>query len=113
MFVSALVITTALGALFASGVLLRYAVIGSGRPWRISIGIGLYAAVALLASVKFCHDVVVYRDLWNDESSVIALLNYLGILMINAHGLLLVVLGCGWLYWTSASRVAKQDTPAG
>ncbi len=97
MFVYAFVITGGLGALIAAAVLLRHVLVRRSASRRTAIAAIVYALAALAGAAKFCYDLVANWHLWSDDSTAIALLNFIGIIMINSFSLLLVVAGCVWL----------------
>ncbi len=113
MLIYALVTTAGVGALLASGALVRYAFIRRHRSRLTSVAIGVYALAALAGSLKFCYDLVVHRHFWTDDSTAIAVLNFVGILMLNYFNLLLVLVGCGLLYVASKLGAASRSTRVG
>lgn len=111
-FIYALVVSAGLGALLASGCLVRYALTRCKRSRGISVAVGMYAFAAFAGAIKFCYDLTIHRDFWGDDSTAIAVLNFVGILMLNSFGLLLSVFGCAALYLSSKSDAAKQGVGA-
>ena len=101
MFVYAFVITSGVGTLLAAAVLLRYTLVRPSASRGAAIAAILYACAALAGVAKFCYDLVTHWHLWSDDSTAIAMLNFIGIIMINSFNLLPVMFGCGWLYLTS------------
>lgn len=109
MIIYALVVTAGLGAIVIPCLLLRQ-VLGHGRhSKRRTAAIITFVVLALAGSLLFCHDLWVNRKLWEDDSTAIAALNFVGILMGNAHSLLPTLIGFVLLYVGLPSGVPKKS----
>ncbi len=110
MLIYALVITAGLGALVIPCVLLRN-VLAHNRhsTWRTA-AITTFVVVALAGSIMFCYDLWFYRKFWEDDSTAIAALNFVGILMGNAHILFPTLISFFFLYFKHLTRADKKST---
>lgn len=116
LFAQVCAVTGGVGALVASGFLVREAFTPGHRTRRTSILIGVYAFVALAGSLGFCHDLLAHRELWREESTILALFNFLGVIMMNSFALTLVAIGGACLYLSRPATVPgkeQRQDPAG
>ena len=110
MLIYALVITAGLSMLVIPGLLLRY-VFAHNRnsTWHIAVTI-TFVVVALAGSIMFCYDLWAYRKYWEDDSTVIAALNFVSILMRNADILFPTLISFCFLYFKHLTRSDKKST---
>ena len=113
MLIYALVITAGLGSLVIPCLLLRHVLTHKRHPtWRIAAIIS-FVVVALAGSIMFCYDLWLYRKFWEDDSTAIAALNFVGILMGNAHILFPTLIIFFFLYFKHLTRANKQSKSSG
>lgn len=106
------VITAGVSVLLAAVVLLHAAIkqVMAAR-WQ-TVAVRAYAFLALLGGLQFCIDLYVYRRLWNDDSWVMALLNFIGIIMLDIAYLLPLLLGCLLFYFWKKYGPATRPSAA-
>ena len=113
MVIYALVITAGLCVLVIPCLLLHH-VLAHNRYSRWGIAaIIAFAAVALAGSTMFCYDLWVYRKFWEDDSTAIAALNFVGILMGNERILFPTLISFFYLYFKQLTRANKKSTTGG
>ena len=113
MLIYALIVTAGLGALFIPCLFLRNTLAHKRHSsWRIA-AIIMFVSLALIGSTLFCYDLWFYRKFWADDSTAIAALNFVGILMINAHLLFPTLLCFFFLYFKRFTGADKKSTSCG
>lgn len=110
MLIKLFVITGGISVLLAAAVLLHAAMTHMMAVRWHSIAVRVYALVALLGALQFCVDLYVYRKFWNDDSVVIAILNFIGIIMLDVLYLSPLLVGCLILYFWSRYGAAAQNS---
>lgn len=113
MLIYALVMTAGLGALVIPCVLLRHVLAHhQNSTWNIA-AIITFVVVALAGSIIFCYDLWAYRKFWEDDSTTIAALNFVGIIMANSHFLFPTLISFFFLYFKHLTRADKKSTTGG